>query len=419
MGNQASVPAPPDAPHVVIVGGGYAGMTVALQLQDAGGLRVTLVDPKGEFHHLLGATRAMAKDGFERLISIPRDRALPRVERVAGVATRVDAASRTLHWEPPAGGAAGGAGGALRFDILVVATGMAYTSPGYSPVASGAATQRAYADVRAAIRAASSVCVVGGGTVGVEVAGEVAAGYPGKAVTLVHSGARLINGRDNGAAAEEPAIGEAALTRLQALGVRVVLNDRLPKPAPGGGLTPVAPHVWAGGGATPVRTDKGAEVAADLQLWTAGGGGANTGFLAGVPGATAAGTGEVVVDAHFRSPAHPWLFAAGDAAGSGHPKMALVIERATAPVVAANVLAAARAAGKTGGDVGAVAPTALKTAPAWSHVAMIVVLSPRVGFGKLGPLWLPDAIVSAAKGGDKLVGRYLKKLSYTSAELQA
>lgn len=388
-------------------------MQIASDLQAAGTVRISLVDPKSDFHHMLGATRALARQGFENLIHIAPDRALKEVTRVVGIVSRVDAATRQLFYSPPDGGET-----SLQYDFLVVATGMAWRTPGYSPLASSAASKQAYRDVRSAITASTGIVIVGGGSVGAEVAGEVASGYPGKKVTLVHSGGHLINGADNGAAASEPAIGAAALSRLEAMGVRVLLNDRVPKPVTDeeAAVKQVAPHVWAG--TTSLRTDKGQTLDCDLQLWTTGGGGANTGFLrdSGLSESLVPVTGEVKVDAHFRVPGHPRIFAAGDCAASGHPKMAIVIERATASVVAANVLAVAKAAaaGKGEGDA-----AGLKSAIAWSHTAIIVVLSPRVGFGKLGPLWLPDAIVSAVKGGDKLVGRYLKKFGYTQAELEA
>ena len=95
--------------------------------------------------------------------------------------------------------------------------------------------------------------------------------------------------------------------------------------------------------------------------------------------------------------------------------MALVIERSTAGTVAANVLATAKtiAAGKAAAEAQAL----LKPLAPWASTAIIVVLSPKVGFGKLGPLWLPDWLVSLTKGRDKLVGRQLGRMKYELSEL--
>lgn len=417
MGNATSTPAA-DAPRVVVIGGGYAGLSVAEALQAR--TRVTLIDPKPHFHHLLGATRALAAPGFEHAIHIPRDRLLRGCTLLVGAVTRVDYGGRAVHLLDAAGAAA-----SVPFDFVVVATGLAYASPGFAPLDGTAASLRAYAAVRAALAAARHVVVVGGGSVGAEVAGEAAAAHPGVRFTLLHSGDRLISSKGaNGAAADEPAISDAALARLKRLGVAVHLNTRVARPsgAAAAALAPVAPHVLAGDCVLATAAPGGATFACDLQIWTAGAARANTGFLeasdGGLAGALEPRTGELRVDAQLRAPGFPRLFGAGDVAASGHPKMALVVERCTAAVVAGNVLAAARVAA-AGGDVDGGAPLpGMRAAPAWTTTAMIVVLSPTVGFGKLGPLWLPDAVVARAKGRDKLAARYHARLGYTAHELQ-
>ncbi len=47
--------------HVVIIGGGYAGVTVANQLR--GKCRFTLIDPKECMHHCVGSLRAVVEPG--------------------------------------------------------------------------------------------------------------------------------------------------------------------------------------------------------------------------------------------------------------------------------------------------------------------------------------------------------------------
>ena len=42
------------------------------------------------------------------------------------------------------------------------------------------------------IKSSSSVLIIGGGRMGVELAGEIAADYPEKNVTLIHDGPRLL-----------------------------------------------------------------------------------------------------------------------------------------------------------------------------------------------------------------------------------
>ena len=426
-------------PHVVIIGGGYAGLSIALALQDH--LRVTLLDPRRTFYHILGATRALASEGFERSLFIPRDRALQHCTLLAGSATRVDPAARVVFYTVTPGEAAPGepapspaspsAAGQVSYDYLVIATGATYSAPGVSVGGTTADNVRAFVDVRAAIAAAQRIVCVGGGSVGAEVCGEIAGAHGGgKSITLVHSGAHLISeAASNGALAADSSIGEATASRLRALGVTLRLGERVTSRPGGeaGSCRLVSPGVWAG--ATTLSTSVGAALPADLVIWAAGGARAATGFLRDSPGlapALDARTGELLVDAHLR--VKGWegtIFGAGDCAGSGHPKMALVIERGTAPVVAANVLAYARAAaagaaGAAGaGAVQAPPPPSLKVAAPWTKPSVIVILTPSVGFGKLGPLWLPDAVVCGIKGKDKLLSRYLARLKYESKELEA
>lgn len=424
MGNAAS--GGPRA-RVVVVGAGYAGLVVAEQLQASAD--VTVLDPRESFHHILGSTRCLAREGFEHSIFIPRDRVLHACKRVVGTATRVDAAAKVVHYQPaatavtasPEGGAPA-TDASLPYDILVVATGMSYSSPGCDVDGSTAANKQAYRDIRAAIAAATSIVVVGGGAVGAEIAGEIAGGYSGKTVTVVHSGAHLVSGKENGAAASEPAIGAAVESRLKAMGVEVLLGDRVVTARPesaaaaaAAGLRHVTDHAFAG--AAKIVTQKGRTLPCDLQIWAAGGARGRTAFLAASGlGAALTPSGEVKVDAFSRVEGHADIFAAGDVAASGHPKMALVIEKSTAHTVAANVLALARAVSE--GKAPATAEAALRPLSPWNSAAIIVVLSPSVGFGKFGPAWLPDAIVSLTKGRDKLAGRQHSRMRYAVAELQ-
>ena len=69
------------------------------------------------------------------------------------------------------------------------------------------------------IAKASKVVIVGGGAVGVELAGEIKETYPEKDVTLIHSGEFLMRSSfgDN--------FSKTVKTRLDQLGVKVVLGN--------------------------------------------------------------------------------------------------------------------------------------------------------------------------------------------------
>jgi NADH dehydrogenase FAD-containing subunit len=69
------------------------------------------------------------------------------------------------------------------------------------------------------VKAADSILIIGGGPVGVELAGEIVVDFPTKKVTLIQSGDRLIDFLG-------PKASEKTLKWLQSRNVEVILNDR-------------------------------------------------------------------------------------------------------------------------------------------------------------------------------------------------
>lgn len=111
----------------------------------------------------------------------------------------------------------------IPFQYAVLAMGSLYAFPARPPADSSLEgvlkTMRTY---QSNIEASSSICIVGGGPVGIESAGEIKQTHPNKIVTLVHSSAALIE--EEGI---KPALGKSLLNQLEALGVKVVLSKRL------------------------------------------------------------------------------------------------------------------------------------------------------------------------------------------------
>ncbi|KIK38410.1 hypothetical protein CY34DRAFT_809374 [Suillus luteus UH-Slu-Lm8-n1] len=108
------------------------------------------------------------------------------------------------------------------------------------------------------VEAATSVLVVGGGALGIQFASDIAAVYPQKRVTLLHSRHRLLPKFDD-------TVHEEALQGLQELNVRVVLGERLDFES--------LQHTSAKKGSSElrvVRTLSGQEISADLLLLCTG-----------------------------------------------------------------------------------------------------------------------------------------------------
>ena len=281
---------------------------------------------------------------YEDSLFVPRDRQLAKCTLLTGDVTGVDADGRTVTFTD-----ANGATVSVPFDLLVIATGISYGAPARAIGATVEAAKASIVAQRAAVAAASRILIVGGGPVGVELAGELAS-LKGKAITLVHSGSHLVSSAfSNGAAiGNDKRLGEALAAQATAAGVRVVLNQRVLHPGAvvaGGGdaaavaadLKVVAPGVYAGDAS--VTTSAGEKIEADLQFWV-NRGTPNTAFLKG-SGLPLDAAGFVSVEPSLQVVGQPRIFAIGDCAASGLPKTVMAIKFSHSAAAVANLHAAA------------------------------------------------------------------------------
>ncbi|KAJ1665274.1 hypothetical protein IW140_000628 [Coemansia sp. RSA 1813] len=210
--------------HVVIVGISFAGMNVskALAKLQHPGLRITMIDQRAYYYHTIGMPRALVDRELAKSLAFPlagfldqyeQDPSNPRHRFIQASVTNVTTTSVSLN-----------DGSTVPFDFLVLATGVSNTFPATvsTPSIEDAKTQ--LTTVHANVEKAKQILVIGGGAVGVESAGELADAYPEKQVTLVHSGPHLLP------SIFKPALHSSALNKLQALGVRIVLNERVDIP---------------------------------------------------------------------------------------------------------------------------------------------------------------------------------------------
>jgi NADH dehydrogenase len=175
-----------ERPHVVIIGGGFAGLYLAKRLKRAA-VRVTLIDRRN--HHLFQpmlyqvATAALnPSDIASPIRSILRKHR--NLEVILGEASRIDVASRTVHLAD---------GATVTYDYLAVAPGARHSYFGHPEWESAApglksiedaveirrrvllAFERAEREPDASARhELLTFVVVGGGPTGVEVAGALA-----------------------------------------------------------------------------------------------------------------------------------------------------------------------------------------------------------------------------------------------------
>ncbi|KAJ1830394.1 hypothetical protein IWW55_000573 [Coemansia sp. RSA 2706] len=214
--------------NIVVVGVSTAGIGIAKTLAALNkdgypNLRVTIVDKNPYSFHAIGAPRGLVDEKFGRqlffrldslLASFELDKSQPRHRFVQAALVQVRG-DKTLELSN---------GDVLAFDYLVLATGASNHFPANIDALTVDEARVKLAQVHENVKQANRVLVIGGGAVGVEMAGEIATEYPGKSVTLVHSRGRLLPENF------KPGLSAGAVNKLERLGVKVVLNERIDVP---------------------------------------------------------------------------------------------------------------------------------------------------------------------------------------------
>ncbi|CAF1241415.1 unnamed protein product [Rotaria magnacalcarata] len=203
-------------PVALIVGGGYAGVQCAKSLDETGLFFVVLIDRKSYFLHNVATLRATVEENFSQKILIPYDRLLTNGCVVKAEVLSISHDGVQVHGrrEP------------IHFDYLVIATGSSYAFPGKIAETEISKAISIYNTIREKVTASKNILIIGGGPVGIELAGEIATDFPDKEITLVHSQSTLLY----------PNVFKQKLygsiqDQLEKLNVKIILNDRIQLPS--------------------------------------------------------------------------------------------------------------------------------------------------------------------------------------------
>lgn len=312
-------------PHVVIVGGGFAGANAVLGLRDAR-VRVTLIDRNvyKTFQPLLyQVATAGLNPGDVTMFLRGLSLTVPNMRYRQGEVTGVDPQRRIVSIE---GG--GDRTVEMKYDYLVLAGGATTTffgtkgaeehaMPMYTRSQALAIRDRVFAELERSSRESAAahaagrrfedrlnVAVVGGGPTGVEIAGALADFrrqeldilYPEMdpgtlQITLIQRGKELIK-------EFRPSFRKYAARELEERGVTLALGE---------GVAEV--------GYDFVRLADGRVLEADITIWAAGVGIPDEVAQWGLPQDD---RGRIVVDEHLQVEGFPGVYAAGDMAGGEH-----------------------------------------------------------------------------------------------------
>ncbi|KAH6409614.1 hypothetical protein HBI14_153320 [Parastagonospora nodorum] len=206
---------PSQSKNVVVVGGSFTGYFTAKHLTETlpTGYRVVLIEKNSHFNYVFAFPRFSVVGGYEKFAFIPYGglaKGAPKgiFEFVQGKVDDVDA--RIVRLE---------GGKELEYEYLVVATGTSSVLPSKVAATESLDAQGELRGLQSTIEKAARIAVVGGGAVGIELASDIKDFYPEKSVVLLHSGDRLL-----------PSFGERlheyVTKRFRDMGVEIWLNER-------------------------------------------------------------------------------------------------------------------------------------------------------------------------------------------------
>jgi NADH dehydrogenase FAD-containing subunit len=355
--------------RVTIIGGGYAGTLLAQALD--GDVDVTLVEPREAFVHNVGAIRALVDPTLLDSLILPYDRLLKRGRVVRDRAVAINGTSVEVLGGKPISG-----------DIVVIATGSTYAAP-FKPADDGmGAFRQASGALHTQLAASRRVAIIGGGAVGVELAGEIAAAMPSKQIDLIAANPTLFPEFN-------PKLGQRLARDLQRMNVSLHLGLE----AEG-----FDPHETRGG---TVRLSDGSAVEADLIIPALG---------ARPVAKLGSALVNVALDKFGRLGVDPWLrvgsskavFALGDVASCGDLMTIVAISR-QAPWLAKTIKAILN--GKAVEQLPAYAP--------WNSPPILIPLGPKLGASVLPVtkrgLLVGDTLTSLIKGKNLFLPRYQKE----------
>ena len=160
--------------RVIVIGGGYGGITVAKGLDPIAD--VVLIERNDRFIHHAAALRAAVDDVWAQAIFMPYSYLLNRGKVVQGNVSRVEGNTVYVYGQEPIEG-----------DYVVLATGSSYPFPAKHITAQSAIAKHRLRELRDGLKDAHKAVLVGAGTVGLELAGELKATYPDMEVEIVET----------------------------------------------------------------------------------------------------------------------------------------------------------------------------------------------------------------------------------------
>ncbi|TXR53840.1 NAD(P)/FAD-dependent oxidoreductase [Reinekea thalattae] len=194
--------------HTLIIGGGFAGATVAQTLEKSN-IATTLIDRKDYFEVTMATLRNVAD--FEKVQNSPRIHYSDFLTGafIQGNVSELTETTAVLE-----------NGDTVSFEQAIIATGSSYPSFSVAKSNQAFSLEARNEEIKTASQAlakATSVLVIGAGAVGVELAGDIAYSHPNIKVTLADAAETIL-------ASYSAKTQRKATEQLKALGVNIETN---------------------------------------------------------------------------------------------------------------------------------------------------------------------------------------------------
>ncbi|KAJ3862157.1 hypothetical protein EV359DRAFT_45747 [Lentinula novae-zelandiae] len=312
---------------IVIVGGGAGGLSLLNSLSttiDSDKQRVILIDARPTMIPLPSTLRLVVSDAddlLKRSIHPYGDHTFRN--KLTGTGIFIHASVKEIDFGKPGDGGilTLDNGETVSYDVLVLATGSTWPRPIAFPTENMNKITEHVQKIRAEFAAAQDILLVGGGSVGIELSGELRDVFTSKPITIIHREKYLLN------ATYPDKYRIAVQKQLEGRGITVLTGDAISASDASnvsGSQIPKDGFI----------TEQGKTLKADLVIPTWGTR-PNTSYL---PSDLLSSTGHVKILPTFQLPAHPNVFAFGDIMDWNEQKTAANASFFQAPKVAKNIL---------------------------------------------------------------------------------
>ena len=370
--------------NIVILGGSFAGVSIAHgvlkslpQMRKDGkkDFKVIMISNSTHFWYTPGAPRAMFKPYPKDLMDsfIPISKGFSKYpssdfEFVFGEITQLNTDTKDVTYQSKTSDdEVSGTTANVHYDTLVIATGSKGPDPLFSYHGSHQPTLNAYIEMHKKIPSAKSVIVIGGGTAGVETAGELGDMFGKKSsqpkdISIYSGQGHLLSGLAN------PKTGARAESVLQDMGVKVINNARSVS-------TTKLPS-----GQTQIKFDNGDTKTVDVLIVATG----RRPYAPYLPSSFKLNKeGRIESDGYFLATGLQSVYAAGDMSGLGQG--GLVFANFAHPILIGNIIA-----GLSGKGPG-------KEYKPMTKDTQLIPLGPNDGVGVLFGWRLPALMVKMLK----------------------